>query len=152
MWPHGGAAHFENVLIMDMLTNWPPLVNFSTGSCVCLRASHLVLLLIQPTSAGSQDAALRDIKDSSTATGETCHTQMPIWLCLLFFFVFFNFNSVNGIHSLRIFIVKLKYDSFLLRHLRSLKNGGWIFSNAEKEKGGELSTFCIYFVLCRLKL
>ena len=30
--------------------NWPPLVNFSTGSWVCLRAFHLVQPLIQPTS------------------------------------------------------------------------------------------------------
>lgn len=35
--------------------------------------------------------------------------------------------------------------NFSFRYLRNLKNGG-IFPNVEEEKGGELSTFLLFFV------
>lgn len=53
-WPQEGTAHTLDVLIIsndDLLPNQNPLVCLCVGRCVCLRASHLVAPLLQPTSA-----------------------------------------------------------------------------------------------------
>lgn len=76
MWPPEGAAHSENVLIIsnvDQLTDWNPLVHFSTGSSMCVYVrctSYFVFIL--PTSAGLTGCA-ETLEGLAATTGETCH-------------------------------------------------------------------------------
>lgn len=92
MWSQEGAAHPENVLIIskvDQLTDWNPLEHFIAGSSVCRSTcfaprTTLSSSLHQP---GSQDVVRRDLKDFAATTGETCHTQLPLWLAI--------FNPLN---------------------------------------------------------
>ena len=132
--PQEGAAHILNVLIIsndELLPNQNPLVRLCAGRCVCLRASHLVTPLLQPTSAGSRDALLRDLKDFTATTGETCHTQLPLTCWLQF---------MELTLSLALNRIMLIFCSGFWEFWKNV----WIFPNVEKEKGGELLTVLIY--------
>lgn len=125
MQPQEGAAHLENVLItkMDLLTYWTSLVHFSVGSSVCLRAFHLVLPLILPTSAGLTGCC------AERRQGLLCNNRwdLPHTAASMTCWLYFTEWTLS-------FIVKWNYYTFLLRYLRKLKK--WVdFSSCwERER------------------
>lgn len=82
-WPQEGAAHKLDVLIIsndDLLPNQNPLVRLCAGRCVCLRASHLVAPLLQPTSARLTGCSAERPRRTSQQQQVRPATRSCLWL------------------------------------------------------------------------
>lgn len=106
----------------------------STGASVCRTLRLSTCLSPRSTSPPAYISPAHRMlcwettKDFTAATGETCHTQLPLTCWLQFMEV-----TLSVMLNRNMVIFSSGFWEFW-------KNG-WIFPNVEKEKGGELLTF-----------